>query len=414
MRNRTFVIIGAGLAGAAAAGQLRKEGFDGRVVLVGEEAALPYERPPLSKAYLRGESERGLLDVQAPTFYRDNAIDVRTSARATAVDPRHRTVVLEEGPSLRYDRLLLATGASPRRLEIPGSHLAGIHYLRSIADADAIRIAAAGAGRVVVIGGGWIGAEVAASLRQLGIAVALVAPGSVPLEGVLGIEVGAVYQDLHAEHGVELFMHQRAAAFRGRGTVEAVEMADGTRIEGGLVVVGVGAQPRTHLAAAAGLEVNRGIVVDKHLETTTPGIFAAGDVAEAWHPVFRTHVRVEHWDNARRQGRTAARNMLGKAEPYLRIPYFYSDQYDLSMGYVGYAPAWDRVVFRGDPASRSFIAFWLLARRPLAGLSANVGRASDKLATLVASGERFAVDRLVDPAIPLDEVAAPPSAAKVA
>ena len=404
MTQKTFVIVGASLAGASAAGQLRKDGFDGRVVLVGEEPDRPYERPALSKAYLRGTAERPTLDVHRPTFYSDNAIELRTSTRVTAVEPRSLEVVLQDGHRLRYDRLLLATGATPRRLEIPGGDLAGVHYLRTVGDAEAIREAAARAHRVVVIGGGWIGAEVAASLRQLGLPVALVAPGSVPLERVLGIEVGTVYHDLHAEHGVELVMHQRVTAFRGRAAVEAVETADGTRIASDLVVVGVGARPRTELATGAGLDVDDGILVDEYLESGVLGIFAAGDVAGAWHPRLGSRLRVEHWDNAKRQGRAAARNMLGNAEPYARIPYFYSDQYELSMEYAGVAPGWDRVVFRGDPASRSFLAFWLRDGRVVAGMNANVWQVNDAIAALVGSREKVAVERLVDPAVPLDDL----------
>ena len=406
MTGRTFVIVGASLAGASAAIQLRKEGFDGRIVLVGEEEGAPYERPALSKGYLRGATRRERLDVRGPAFYLDNEIELRASTRATAIEPRSGEVLLEGGQRLRYDRLLLATGASPRRLEVPGGDLAGVHYLRTVEDADAIRAAATGARRAVVVGGGWIGAEVAASLRQLGLPVALVTPGAVPLERVLGIEVGAVFRELHASHGVELYAGRHAVAFRGRDAVEKVETADGTRIDGDLVVVGVGARPRVELAVAAGLDVADGILVDERLATSAPGIFAAGDVASAWHPVLGVRLRVEHWDNARRQGRAAAAGMLGKAERYARIPYFYSDQYDLSVEYAGYAPSWDRVAFRGDPGSRAFVAFWLKDGRVQAGLNANVGRVSEAVTALVGSGARVAVERLVDREVPLDDLEA--------
>jgi 3-phenylpropionate/trans-cinnamate dioxygenase ferredoxin reductase subunit len=406
MRAQTFVIVGAGLAGAMAAAQLRKDGFEGRITLLGEEAQRPYERPPLSKAYLRGGTQREQLDARAPSFYADNAIELWTSTRAVAIEPTASEVVIDGGRRVRYDRLLIASGASPRRLDIPGSDLAGIYYLRTVDDADAIRAAAGQARRALVIGGGWIGAEVAASLRQLGLPVALVAPGSVPLERVLGTEAGSVYLDLHAEHGVELVMHQRVTAFRGRTAVEAVETADGTRVEADLVVVGVGARPRSELAAAAGLAVGDGILVDEYLETSAAGIFAAGDVAAACHPTFAARIRVEHWDNAKRQGRAAARNMLGKGEPYVRIPYFYSDQYDLGMEYTGFAPTWDQVVFRGDPASRAFIAFWLKDGQVLAGMNANVWQVNDAIAALVASKKHVDVERLVNPSSPLDDIEA--------
>lgn len=401
---RTIVIIGASLAGSKAAEELRKEGYDGRLVMFGDEGRLPYLRPPLSKEYLRGESQFDKALVHPLAWYEDQRIELNLATPVRAIDPATREVVLADGHRLAFDRLLIATGSSPRRLTIPGNDLPGVHHLRTVEDADAIRDAAVGAHRVVVIGGGWIGAEVAASMRQLGLPVTLVAPGSVLLERVLGTEVGTVYRDLHAEHGVDLIMHQRAAVFRGTRRVESVETADGTRIEGDLVVVGVGSQPRTELAATAGLDVRVGILVDEHLETSVPGIFAAGDVTAAWHPLLGSHLRVEHWDNARRQGRTAARNMLGMAEPYLRIPYFYSDQYDLSMEYAGFASAWDRVVFRGEPAGREFVAFWLSDGRVVAGMNANVWKVNDAIAALVGSRGKVATERLSDPTVALEDL----------
>ena len=402
----TVAIIGAGLAGAKAAETLRKDGYDGRIALFGDEPQLPYLRPPLSKDYLRGESELDNVLVHPDVWYDENKIDLHLSTPVRAIEAAARNVVLEHGQRIPFDRLLLTTGAAARRLNIPGHDLAGVHYLRTLDDAAAIRAAATGARRVVVIGGGWIGAEVAASIRQLGRHVTLIADGSVLLERVLGTEVGTVYQDLHAERGVELVMSQRAVAFRGKSAVEAVETADGTIIEGDLVVVGVGAQPRTQLAVEAGLDVGDGIIVDQHLETSVPGIYAAGDVAAAWHPLLQARLRVEHWDNARRQGLAAARNMLGGTEPYTRIPYFYSDQYDLGMEYSGYAPKWDRVVFRGEPASRAFVAFWLLDGRVVAGMNANVWQVNDAIAALVASRKKVAIERLVDPAVALDDLEA--------
>ena len=401
-----ILIVGASLTGAKAAEALRKEGYDGRIVMFGEESVPPYVRPPLSKEYLRGEGEPGQVFVHPEAWYAEQRIELHVSTPVRAIAPATREVVLGDGKRVAFDRLLIATGAAPRGLAIPGSDLAGVHYLRTRDDADAIRDAIAGARRVVVIGGGWIGTEVAASLRQLGLPVALIADGSVPLERVLGAEVGTVYRDLHADHGVELVMNQRAVAFHGRTVVEAVETADGTRIEGDLVVVGVGTRARTELAAAAGLAIGDGILVDEHLETSVPGIFAAGDVAAAWHPLFGARLRLEHWDNARRQGRAAARNMLDKVEPYARIPYFYSDQYDLGMEYAGYASSWDRVVFRGEPASGSFIAFWLRDGRVVAGMNANVWKVNDAIATIVGSAEKVDIERLVDPAVPLDDLEA--------
>ncbi len=403
---RTIVIVGAGLAGAKAAEALRKEGYDGRIVLLGDESHPPYLRPPLSKDYLRGETPPDKLLVHPEAWYDEQRVELQRSTAVEAIDPATHDVVLPGGRRLAFDRLLIATGATPRRLAIPGSDLPGVHYLRTSEDSDALRAAAAGAHRAIVIGGGWIGAEVAASLRQLGVSVALVGEGSVPLERVLGTVVGTVYRDLHAEHGVELHMHQRAAALLGQSAVEAVETADGTRIDGDLVVAGIGAEPRTALARAAGLVVGDGIHVDERLETSAPGIFAAGDVAAAWHPLLGARIRVEHWDNARRQGRAAARNMLGLAEPYARIPYFYSDQYDLGMEYAGYGSQADRVVVRGDPAERSFVAFWLRDGRVVAGMNANVWKVNEAISALVASREPVDVSRLVDPAVPLEDLEA--------
>jgi 3-phenylpropionate/trans-cinnamate dioxygenase ferredoxin reductase component len=404
VQEDAFVIVGASLAGASAAVQLRKDGFDGRIVLVGEEPEGPYERPELSKGYLRGSFERAKLDVKSPEFYAENSIELLTSTAVTAIDTKACEVSLQDGRRLGYDRLLLATGSAPRHLDLPGAELEGIHYLRTVSDADAIRAAAARAHKVVVVGGGWIGSEVAASLRQLGLEVTLILREAVPLEIPLGPEIGAVYRDLHLEHGVKLLPGQHVEGFQGRTQVEAVETADGTRHACDFAVVGAGARPRIALAAKAGLEVGSGILVDAHLESSVPGIYAAGDVAEAWNPVFETRIRVEHWDNAKRQGRAAARNMLGIGEPYGRVPYFYSDQYDLGMEYSGFAPTWDRVVFRGDPAKREFISFWLRGDRVVAGMNANVWEVNDSIAALVSSGQPVSVERLTDPAVPLTDL----------
>lgn len=403
--ERSVVIVGAGLAGASAAAELRKSGFDGEIVLLGEEAHRPYERPALSKGYLQGQVPREQLDFRDPDFYEYNNIDLRMSTPVTAIDRATRTVMTANDLHLNYDRLLLATGSEARRLSIPGSDLRGVHYLRTLGDADAIKREAAGGRAVVVIGGGWIGAEVAASLRTLGNPVTMIAPGHAPLGSVLGAEVGSFFRELHGEHGVDLRMGQRATGFFGRRTVEAVGTEDGTRIEAELVVVGVGARPRVELAFAAGLEVGDGIVVDEYLRTSDPAIFAAGDVANAWHPRLGTRLRVEHWDNARAQGRAAAGIILDRAQAYDRIPYFYSDQFDLSLEYVGYAPRWDRVVYRGDPAQRTFMAFWLKDGAVAAGMSVGIPGATDALRALVASRATIDVSRLSDPAVPLEDLA---------
>ena len=402
----TIAIVGGGLAGAKSAEALRKDGFDGRVLLIGAEAHRPYIRPPLSKEYLRGEGELDKVFVHPEAWYAEQRVDLESSTTVTEIDPSSREVVLDGGRRLGFDRLVIATGSEPTRLDVPGGDLAGIRYLRTLDDSDGLRDAAGAATQVVVIGSGWIGAEVAASIRQLGREVALVADTSVPLERVLGTEVGAIFGDVHAHHGVRLVPNQRVVAIHGRdGAVDAVETADGTRIDADLVVVGIGATPRTALAEAAGLAVDDGILVDEHLESSTPGIFAAGDVANALHPITGSRIRVEHWDNARRQGRVAGRNALGHDEAYARVPYFYSDQFDLSMEYAGFPLAFDRVVYRGDPASGKFLAFWLGDGRVVAGMNVNTWKVNDAISALVASRRPTDAGQLADPAVPLEELA---------
>jgi 3-phenylpropionate/trans-cinnamate dioxygenase ferredoxin reductase subunit len=401
----TFVIVGAGLAGAKAAETLRAEGFEGRVLLLGEEAERPYERPPLSKAYLRGEADRESLYVHQEGFYAAHDIELRTSTSVRSIAPAGRRLELASGERIGYDRLLLATGSAPRRLRLPGADLAGVRYLRSRLDADSLAAAAAHAERVVVVGTGWIGSEAAASLRRLGRKVTMVGPDTAPLARVLGPEVAEVYRDLHAEHGVRLALGTRVAGFRGHGRVEAVVTDHGETIDGDLVLVGAGAIPRTELAEAAGLPVGNGVLVNEQLEAVgAAGIYAAGDVAAAWHPRYQTYLRVEHWANALNQGPAAARNMLGVPTPYARLPYFYSDQYDLGMEYSGYAATWDRVVVRGDLATRRFIAFWLKDQRVLAGMNAGVWEVTEPIQALIRGGWPVDPERLADPEVPLDQV----------
>jgi 3-phenylpropionate/trans-cinnamate dioxygenase ferredoxin reductase component len=400
--DQTFVIAGASLAGAKAAETLRSEGFDGRVVLIGTELERPYERPPLSKDYLRGESGREQIYVHEEGFYAEHEIELRLGVTVTHLDPSSRLLGLDDGDPLRYDRLLLTTGSEPRRLSIPGAELDGVHYLRSVGDSDALRERLDRGGSVVVVGAGWIGAEVAASARQRGLDVTIVEPQSVPLERALGAELGAVYRDIHADHGVRLLLETGVEAFEGGAAVERVRTSDGQELACDFVVVGVGIEPRTQLASAAGLAVDDGVLVDEHLQSIVPGVFAAGDVANAWHPFYRERIRVEHWANALNQGPAAARNMLDRREPYDTIPYFYSDQYDVGMEYAGHASTWDRIVFRGDPASREFIAFWLVADRLVAGMNVNVWDVTDHIQRLIR--ERVSVDdrRLADTDVPLE------------
>ncbi len=402
--QQTFVIVGASLAGAKAAETLRHEGFEGRLVLVGTEDARPYERPSLSKGYLRGEAVDPVY-VHGDDFYAEHDIELLLGRTAVDMNPSLKEVALDDGERLRYDRLLLATGAEPRRLTIPGAHLDGVLYLRSLQDSDALRERLEGGGSVVVAGAGWIGSEVAASARQRGLEVTVVAPGAVPLERVLGPEVGSVYRDIHAEHGVHVLLGSGVEAFEGDGAVERVRTSDGRRLECDFVVVGIGALPRTALAAWGGLGTGDGIFTDEYLQTSAPGVFAAGDVACAHHPCYGQRIRVEHWSNALRQGPVAARNMLGAAEPYDCLPYFFSDQYDVGMEYSGFARTWDRVLFRGDPASREFIAFWLTGDRVVAGMNVNVWDVVDPIQRLIRDGVKVDDRHLVDPGVPLEQLA---------
>jgi 3-phenylpropionate/trans-cinnamate dioxygenase ferredoxin reductase subunit len=402
--DQTYVIAGASLTGAKAAETLRGQGFDGRVVLVGAEDERPYERPPLSKDYLRGEVGREKVYVHDEGFYAEHDIELRLGRAAMSLDTSSRVLELDGGERLGYDRLLLTTGAEPRRLSIPGAELDGVLYLRSVQDSDALRERLDRGGAVVVIGAGWIGAEVAASARQRGLDVTVIDPTSVPLERVLGAEVGAIYRDIHTDHGTRMLMGTGVEAFEGGNAVERVRTSDGRKLECDFVVVGVGVQPRIGLAAQAGIAVDNGILVDDELQTSLPGVFAAGDVANAHHPFYGERLRVEHWANALNQGPAAARNMLGQSTPYHRLPYFFSDQYEVGMEYTGFARTWDRVVFRGDPATREFVAFWVVEDRVVAGMNVNVWDVTDPIKRLIS--QRVAVDdrRLANPNVTLDEL----------
>ena len=399
--EQTHVIVGASVAGAKAAETLRAEGFEGRVVLVGAEAKRPYERPPLSKDYLRGEAGMDKVYVHDAGFYAEQDIELQLERRAVGLDTSSSELALDNDERLRYDCLLLATGAQPRRLAVPGAELDGVLYLRSVEDSDALRERLDRGGAVVVVGAGWIGAEVAASARQRGLDVTMLDPLGVPLERVLGVEVGTVYRDIHTDHGTKLLMGVGVEAFEGGTAVERVRTSDGRALECDFVVVGVGVEPRTELGANAGLSLENGIAVDDRLRTSAPAVFAAGDVANAYHPFYGERIRVEHWANALNQGPAAARNMLGGGDPYDRLPYFFSDQYDVGMEYSGYARSWDRVVFRGDPASREFIAFWLVEDRVVAGMNVNVWDVTEPIQALIR--DRVPVDdrHLADTDIPL-------------
>jgi 3-phenylpropionate/trans-cinnamate dioxygenase ferredoxin reductase subunit len=404
MTDRTLVIAGASLAGAKAAEAARDSGFDGRVVLAGGERELPYERPPLSKAVLRGEEPPESTRVHDEGWYAANDVELLTGRTVETLDLGTGKVTLDGGEDLPFSAVVLATGAEPRRLDTPGADLAGVHYLREVGDSLRLGGALRSAGRVAVIGAGWIGSEVAASARQLGAEVVLIDRGEVPLHRVLGREIGEVFRSLHADNGVQLRSETGVVELRGTGRVEQVVLTDGTVEDADLVVVGIGVIPRVELAEAAGLKVDDGVVVDEHLQASAPGVFAAGDVASAWHPHFRRRLRVEHWANALNQGVTAGTNAVGGAESYSRLPYFFSDQYDLGMEYVGHGSPDDALVIRGNRDEREFIAFWQRDGVVTAAMNVNVWDVVEDLKAIVAAGRPVDAARLADPGVDLAEV----------
>ena len=409
MSRQTFVIVGASLAGAKAAEELRERGFDGRVVLVGAEPDPPYERPPLSKDYLRGESERAKAYVHAEDFYEQQQIELLTDSTVSAIDPSGSQVTLEDGRELGFDRLLLTMGAEPRRIQVPGAALDGVHYLRTLEHCDTLRERLDLGGHLVVVGAGWIGSEVAASARQRGLEVTMIDPLKLPNERIFGPEIGVFYRDVHAQHDVEMMLGEGVEAFEGDGAVARVRTAGGRVVECDFAVVGIGVAPRAELAQAAGLEVDNGIVVDEQLRTSAPNVFAAGDVANAWHPSYGRRIRIEHWANALNQGPAAARAMLGETVSYDRIPYFFSDQYDVGMEYSGYATQWDEVVFRGQRERGEFVAFWLKGGRVVAGMNVNVWDVNDHVQALIRARAAIDVTALTDPDTPLDSLVGQPT-----
>jgi 3-phenylpropionate/trans-cinnamate dioxygenase ferredoxin reductase subunit len=403
--DRTLVIVGACLAGAKAAEGARTTGYDGRVVLVGDEEELPYERPPLSKAVLRGDEEPETARVHDATFYAANDIELLLGRRVVSLDPTERKVHLDSNDTIAYTSAVVATGAAPRHMDIPGNDLAGVRYLRTIGEANRLGDAIRSAGRIAVIGAGWIGSEVAASARQMGAEVVLIAPSPVPLRGVLGDQIGEVFRRLHADNGVELRLGSRAVELRGTGAVEQVVLDNGAVETTGLVVVGIGVTPRVDLADAAGLKVANGIVVDEQLRSSAPGVYAAGDVASAWHPRYSRHLRIEHWANALNQGLAAGANAAGDRQSYTRLPYFFSDQYDLGLEYVGLGDLGDAVVVRGSLTDREFIAFWHRGGSVTAAMNVNVWDVVEDLKGIVAPGHPIDLERLADPDVPLAELA---------
>jgi 3-phenylpropionate/trans-cinnamate dioxygenase ferredoxin reductase subunit len=406
MADQTFIIVGGGLAGAKAAQTLREEGFRGRIHLVGAEVERPYERPPLSKAYLAGTAERDSAFVHDQAWYGEHEVDLRLGSPAVDLDPGAHELTLGSGGSLRYDKLLLTTGSSARRL--PGTDLVGLHYLRNVEDADRLRTALTGGGRrVVVVGAGWIGMEVAAAARGHGNDVTVIEPQPVPLRAALGDELGRMFAQLHRDHGVTIRLDTAVREFTSSGgQLTGLSVDGGVTLPADVVVVGVGARPNVELAAAGRLAVDNGILVDQALVSSHPDIYAAGDVANAYHPLAHRHLRVEHWANALHSGPAAARSMLGQPVVPRPVPYFFTDQYDLGMEFSGYVEpgGYDRLVFRGDLPGRKFIAFWLSAGRVVAGMNVNIWDATTAIQQLIRAGTPVDPDRLADEDIPLDEL----------
>jgi len=409
MNANAHVIVGASLAGAKAAETLRLEGFDGPLVLIGDESERPYERPPLSKEYLIGKTDRETIYVHPQSWYSEHDVDLRLGAHVTGVDAAAHEIILADGSRVGYAKLLLATGSSVRRLAVPGSDAEGVFYLRRAADSDQIKSAFAVASRVAVIGAGWIGLETAAAARSAGAEVTILERGELPLLRLLGTEAAQVFAHLHRDHGVDLRFGVQVAEITGAaGRANGIRLADGTHVSADMIIVGIGITPDTQLAQAAGLQVSNGIVTSAQLRTSDPDIYAAGDVANAYHPLLGKPIRVEHWYNALHQPPAAARAMLGRDVAYDRVPYFFTDQYDLGMEYAGYVEpgAYDQVVFRGDVAGRQFIAFWLSGGRVLAGMNVNIWDVNDTIKAIVRRGGTVDVTRLANPDVPLDELLA--------
>jgi len=428
----TFVIVGAGLAGAKAAETLRSEGFDGSVILLGAEPHRPYERPPLSKGYLLGKEERESAFVHSADWYAEHDVDLRSAVTVTAIDRAARTVTASSATStsealsdtITYDKLLLTTGAYARPLDVPGAALDGVHYLRTVGESERLRAAFASGARVVIAGAGWIGLETAAAARIAGCPVTIIERDPTPLWATLGPELGEVFGGLHREHGVEFRFGETVTQLLPTAQAElppdsapyspnvearhvgAVVTSGGATLPADVVVIGIGAVPNDGLAAAAGLEVSGGVVTDASLRTSDPDIYAAGDVARSFNPLLGRQLRVDHWSNALNGGPAAAKAMLGQDISYDRVPYFFSDQYDLGMECCGLPSpgSYDEVVYRGDVPGREFIAFWLFGGRLVAGMNVNVWDVTDDIQSLIRSGRALDPAGLADPAIPLSEL----------
>ncbi|MGN5731759.1 NAD(P)/FAD-dependent oxidoreductase [Arthrobacter psychrochitiniphilus] len=403
-----MVIIGGGLTAATAAESLRKEGWDGAITIVADEAETPYQRPPLSKGFLAGkEGEDALLPLPA-NWYPENNVTLRTGTAATALDPAAHTVTLADGTVLSYAKALIATGAAPRRIPFPGVELKGVYTFRTKADSVAMKELLTGGGKnVVMIGSGWIGMEIAATATELGNKVALMGLEEVPLSVAIGAQLGTVFTNRHKEAGVQFELPASAAEIQGSdGQVTSVLTTTGVTLPADIVIVAVGVVPNISLAKGAGLTINNGIEVDASLHTSAADVFAAGDVANAMHPVTGMHARSEHWANAIASGKVAAKSMLGKDAVLDDIPYFYTDQFDLGMEYSGFGALTKdaEVVIRGDLEKREFIAFWVLEGRVVAGMNVNIWDVQDAIKALISSGRTIDTAKLADPQTPLEAI----------
>jgi 3-phenylpropionate/trans-cinnamate dioxygenase ferredoxin reductase subunit len=405
--SRTFVIVGGGLGGAKAAEALRERGFDGKVILLADEEHLPYERPPLSKDFLAGKKSLGDFTVHDSDWYRNNKIELRTSTEAVAIDPTAHTVTLSDDTSVHYDKVLLATGSRPRWLSIPGAESTGVHYLRKFDDASNLDTTLKEGSSLAVIGAGWIGLEVAASARARGVDVIVVESAKTPLSGAVGEEVGKVFAQLHRDHGVDLRLDTEVKEITTEdGKATGLKLGDGSAITADRVLIAVGAQPNIEIAERAGLSIeDGGVLVDASLRTSSPDIYAVGDIAAAEHPLFEERIRTEHWANALKQPDVAVAGMLGEPSEYKELPYFFTDQYDLGMEYAGYAPDYQQVVFRGDKDGREFVAIWLDSdKRVLAGMQVNIWDALDDIKNLIRKKSPVDPDKLADPEVSLGDV----------
>lgn len=403
-RESTCVIVGASLAGVTAAQTLREQGFAGRVVLIGDETELPYERPSLSKGYLLGAEERAKIYVHQESWYAEHAVELMLGRRVTLLDRVAHQVELDTGERIGYTKLLLTTGASPRRLRLPGADLDGVHYLRRVEDSDRLREVIRGGGRIIVVGGGWIGLETAAAARESGCDVTVIDPQTVPLLAALGREMGAFFAGLHLRHGVDLRLSHSVTELRGTDNVSCVQIDDGSEFEADAVIVGIGAVPNIDLAEQAGLSCDNGIVVDETLCTQDVDVYAVGDVANSYRPFYGGHLRTEHWANALHGAPVAARAMLGQPVAYDKLPYFFTDQYDVGMEFTGWIgpDGYDRLVTRGDVEKQAFHAFWLADDHVVAGMQVN--RWDDGIAPveeLIRSRQPVDPDRLADTSVPL-------------